>query len=543
MRPSNPFRTFLLFWLLALVLYWPTAGAGFVTDTLGWFQTYRNTGFTGIFKVFGDHSLHYLYHLFFFLLFKLFGFHGKGWLLVFTGLHAWVATLALTFFSNLFSRLNIRQGKWIAWAGSLLFFLSPYQTETLVWYACVHYLLCSAFVLAALRAFTNYLERGTRQEIIAFYGWFVLSVFTLEIGFGLPLLVGAFALLLPLETYKAQQRGRLLAIFTLPSLMLVLLYFLLVKITRGSMAGHYGAATHFNMDPHLLLGNFSKYCAKIFALSAFWPHEKCATLYAIFEKPNWAWLLLPIAGIGVGVLIRWRNRIAPRVSLLLLLFLGFGLALAPAVNLYFNTLTLIEGDRFTYLASVFAAMFTALGLNIIGRRAGSALLLLVLVVNLHFLRTNIISWKENKEVSEALLKNFKWSEAPRIYLLATPDNYRGAYMFRSFATDDYFSRRYDLQNGTQLESKMVNVLQYNMQHKSEGVSVERVSDTDLKVTFNQWGNWWWYGSIGAANYETASYTVRIDEWSHSYIVHLKHKEPGAVYLYQIGEDWRQVDDF
>ncbi len=534
-------RSFMVFWVLSLVLYWPTAGAGFVTDTLGWFQTYKATGFTGVFNAFGDHSLHYIYHLVFFLLFKLFGFHGKGWMLMFTALHALVAALSLAFFRNLFSRLGIRQGKWIAWAGSLLFLVSPYQTETLVWYACVHYLLCSVFVLLALRAFTNYLERDDRKEIVAFYALFGLSVFTLEIGFGLPLLVAAFALLFPLDNYKVKQRGKLLLLFTLPSVALVVAYFLLVKLSRGSMAGHYGAATHFNLDPHLLLGNFSKYCAKLFTLSTFFSYEKRMALYAVFEKPYWAWLLI-IAALAIAAgLIYYRNRLRTSTRLLMALILAFGFALAPAINLYFNALTLIEGDRFSYLAAVFGYMFLVLGIMTLAGRAGSLLVVVALVFNLHFFRVNVESWKHNKDVSENLLRSFSWSNAPQIYLLALPDNFAGSYMFRSFPTDDYFSRRLDLQYNLQVECKTIHVLQYNMQQVQDGVRVELVSDSDLKVCFNQWGNWWWYGSIGASNYQTENYEVTLLDGC--YLLHLKRKQPGAVYLYQTGGTWHQVSGF
>lgn len=537
-----PIRSFLVFWLLALLLYWPTAGAGFVTDTLGWFQTYKASGFAGLLTVFGDHSLHYVYHLIFFLLYKVFGFHGKGWMLVFTCLHAAVATLAFAFFRNLFSRLNILKGKWIAWSGSLLFLLSPYQTETLVWYACVHYLLCSVFVLLALRSFTDYLERGKAHYVISFYVWFVLSVFTLEIGFGLPLLVGAFALLLPLNGYKSQQRGKLLALFTVPSIAVVAAYFLLIKLTRGTMAGHYGAATHFNMDPYLLIGNFSKYCGKVFGLSAFWSYEKRMALHGVFENKAWTWVVLPGMALTVGLLFAFRHRLSAKVRLLIILFLAFGFALAPAVNLYYNGLTLIEGDRFTYLASVFGYMFLTLALVTLIPRLGTLLVFVTLVINLHYLRINAVSWKSNKEVSEALLKSFNWRAAPRIYLLVTPDNYRGAYMFRSFATDDYFSRRLDLQYGTLIEPNVINVLQYNMQSKSDGISVQRLTDNDLKLSFNQWGNWWWYSSVGAGNYETPDYSVTIGAWNVA-TIHFKNKQPGTVYLYQKGEAWQQVPNF
>ena len=115
-------------------------------------------------------------------------------------------------------------------------------------------------------------------------------------------------------------------------------------------------------------------------------------------------------------------------------------------------------------------------------------------------------------------------------------------MFRSFATDDYFSRRLDLQYGTLIEPNVINVLQYNMQRKSDGISVERLTNNDLKLSFNQWGNWWWYGSVGAGNYETPDYSVTIGAWNVA-TIHFKNKQPGTVYLYQKGEAWQQVPNF
>jgi hypothetical protein len=535
------FLVFILFFVVALCVYYATAGAGFITDQIGWFETYRSMGWKGIFNAFGDRSLHFIYHLLGYSLWRLFGFNGTGWMCSFVFLHSLVGTLSFHLFRKLFQKIVPAKASVISFVGALLFMLSPYQTEVLVWYACVHYLLCAALVLLALISFVGYLKTGKNKNIFYFYLFFGVAVFTLEISFSLPLILAGFILLFPLKHFAVQDKLKLFLLFVLPSLLVVAAYFVLSKMLRGSFAGHYGVSTHFNFNIALLTANLLKHTAKIFLLSQFWPHEKREALYLLFQSKV---LLFMAAGslAALAVVFLYR-RLSVSFRAVIFLTLCFALALAPILNLYFTSIVNVEGDRFSYLASVFAAQLVSFLVLSLFNHVGWVILFVYLFFNCQFLKTNTESWKNNCTVRKSLLQNFQHVNAPHIFILNLPDNYKGTYMFRTFAPDNSFAETYKLMYGKDFEQRTTQVLSYNMISLTDSVTVEKISDNELKVTFAQWGNWWWTAGKGADSYSTEMYSVLIDEWSHSYNIQFKTKIPGAVYLYQCGGEWRQVVNF
>lgn len=539
---KSPLFILLLFWGITLAAYYPTAGAGFVTDTLGWFASYQKYGWKGIAFAFGDHSLHYVYHFFGFLLYKIFGWNSYGWYAAFTLLHASVGALGYFLIIRLLSAVNISYGTGIAFNSSMLFLLSPYQTEVLVWYACSHYLLCSILVLLAMHSFLNYLEEQKPQNLLWFYTCFMLSVFTLEISFCFPLFVGAFIALAPHSIIGLQKRVKLSALFVAPAIAMVVVYFLLSKFLKGNTAGHYGTAVHFNLSPALLAGNFSKYCLKLWGLSQFYAHSLRMQFYNFFEKPFFLYIFISLSTSILAMLVAMKSKLNDSLRLLLLFFAGFIFALAPVVNLYFTSIIRIEGDRFSYLPSLFAYATLTFAAFAIFRKAAYPVLAIYLLINVYCLQKNIGAWHNNREVSLSLQDDFKWNDAPHIDILNLPDNFDGAYMFRGLPPDNFFAKTIDLKYGKQLEQKCELILQYNMNFTTDSFTVEKVDENTLQLKFAQYGAWWWLGGIGAGNYETDNYAVNIDEWGTA-IISFKKKTPGTVYLYQCGTHWKQVQGF
>lgn len=529
---------FILFFCIVLCIYLPTLGAGIVTDQLGWIEQYKKMGWHGIFNAFNDKSLHFVYHIAGYSLWTLFGPNAFAWGIAFIVLHALAAMLSYAFFSQLFK--SIKHATVIAFTGSLLFLTSPYQTEPLVWHACVHYLVCVCLLLTALICFLRYVHTNRKAYIALFYTCYIPAVFTLEISFTLPLVLLLFILFYPFDT--PINRLRLLGIYVLPSLIIVVCYFVLNKLLRNSFAGHYGAATHFNMNIVLLIGNLSKYVAKLFLWAQFVPYDKRSVLYSFFEKAKYAYLLFGFIALLSSSYLIWRRRFPKSLNIALLLFACFALALAPILNLFMYYITNVEGDRFTYWASVFAYITIAFAAIAWLRRLGIVLCLFLLGLNLYTLQQNINAWHNVREISTGLIADFKYYDAPKIYLLNIPDNFDGAYMFRSYTPDIGFAEVLELKNGTPIEYKLNSVLEYNMHTPQDAVNVEVTNDTTLTVAFAQYGNWWWWHGVGAGDREEKDYTIKIDG-AYAYTITFKHKTPGAVYLYQQGNKLYHVKGF
>jgi len=534
---------FFLFWLISFVFYFKTAGAGFVTDEIGWLQNYNDTGWLGLFNAFGDKSLHFNYHLTGFLIWKLFGLNGFAWFLVFITLHAAVAALSFEIFNSLLS--DYASGKYsvIAFAGTLLFLVSPYQTEVMVWYACIHYLVCSLLLLIAFRVLLLYLKQPALKWIIVFYCCYITALFTLEISFAFPIILFFFLLFYPSKVFYGVDRIKLIKIFLLPSLAGIIFYLLLSKLLRGSAVGHYGASAHLNFSIPLIMANLSKYVSKIFLLTQFFPSYIKQKLYSVIEIEKFGWVLFGVLSVITFYFFLSFHKLknSTRIAFLILSF--FAIAMQPVLNLYFSSIVNIEGDRFTYFASIFAYQFIAFSCIIVFRRLGWVLLLVFLIFNIKFLQLNTNSWSRSLAIQNSLLSDFKWKDSQRIFLLNIPDNFRGAYMYRSTPPDNFFAKTIAFKTGIKLEDRITEIAEYNMNSVSDSVTVERLSDNELKVTFAQWGNWWWLRGIGANSYSTKDYEVKFDEWSHSYQLLIKNKLPNTVYLYQCAGRWRQVENF
>ncbi len=534
---------FVFFWLISLAFYFKTAGAGLVSDSIWWIQLYKLNGLDGILYAFGDKSLHYVYQAIFFLLWKLFGLNGYAWMFLFVTLHACIAALAYNIFSILFSQEEIKSGSSIAFAGSLLFVVSPYLTETLVWYACIHYLVTVLLLLSSFRLVLAYLKHKQVKYIMAFYCCYVVALFALELSFVLPILLFVFFLFWPPKILYGTDKTVLLKTFVLPTFCLVLLYFLLSKIFRGSVVGHYGAQAHLNFHVPLLTGNLAKYLLKIFAFIQFAPYKYATLCYTFVEheKNGWIFAVLLIAGVLGFLLLHQKLSAKYRISLLLFAF--FVIALLPVLNLFVTTIVNIEGDRFIYFASVFIYPFLALLCVSLFRKFGWVVLGVFLSLQVNFLLYNTQSWANCGTINSSLTTNFKWSTARQIYLLNMPDNFRGAYLYRGFPPENSFALTMWIKENGSFAPQVKEILLYNMNNLNDGANVEKLSNTELKVTFNQWGNWWWWKGIGAQSYTTDDYNVAISDDGHSYKITFTRKKPGTVYLYQVGGEWKEVEGF
>jgi len=534
---------FIAYWCIAFAFYFKTAGAGFVTDEIGWLQNYEATGWKGVFNAFNDRSLHFFYHTVGFSLWKLFRFNGFAWMTVFISLHAAIAILSFRIFERIFSNLEIASATFIAFMGSLLFAVSPYQTEPLVWYACIHYLVASFLLLLAFNIVLKYLQQPNSQLITGFYVCFFISLFTLEISFTFPIILLLLFLFAPSKVLYGRERGRLIKIFIAPSAALLAFYFLLSSVLRGSAVGHYGAAEHLNFNIPLLMGNLGKYISKLFFLSQFIAYEIREKAYIIYEKEKFGWCLFASLSVIGSLYLMFHKKLKPALQGMVLSFLFFVIALLPILNLYFSFIVNVEGDRFTYFASIFAYQFAALTCVVLFRKLGWILLAVFLFYNIKFLSFNIESWGNSKVVQQSLITSFKWYDAEKIYLLNIPDNFRGTYMFRSFSPDNSFAETLAIRGNEDIEGKVSEILEYNMFSISDSVIVERISDNELKVTLSNPGSWLWQNGIGASDYSTDEYEVKRDEWNHGYTLKIKNKKPNTVYLYQASGEWREVKDF
>ena len=569
---NKPVFIFIGLLSLTLFFYLPTLEAGFVTDVTSGIERIQGQPFRNIIYSFGFPALNQLSILGFYLLYTLFGLNGWPWYLVFCGLHALNAFLSFIIYSQFFQYFSVKQARSISLMGALCFLLSPYQTEVLVWRACLNYLLVTAFILGSLWCLIHYLKAEKRRYILGVHGFFLGALFTFELALVLPLLtilfyaswiwwsqqerfakVSKFSKSTNTSFFKEARfiksarfsKSVTLRQFThyftkisLPQLGLISGYFLLNKWMIGSWVGHYGAATHLKFSLTKMSSTLLKYVLKYLFFVRAYPHKYKGQIFDFCDKYG----LLIVGLVGIISLLRvfYQKQINREIAVIYTLLLAaFILTLLPVLNLYFYSIQHIENDRYGYLASLFGLMLLSFFLFQLPKFFRYLLLIIYLSTSIFLLiQTNQI-WKESTAVFYSLLADYRWYEAENVVILNVPDNYQGAYLFRIIGRKSGFQDALTYIQQKEVKGKIWEVVQYNMTRPIDGVTAIKNTPNQLKIKFNQWGNWFWRNGIGAGpTHQRSIYTAHFK--GQYYLLDLKNPPANTVYIYQDGKEWKEL---
>jgi hypothetical protein len=165
---------FFIFWVVTLLSFIPSIGAGFVYDFLGWQKEYNRGSFADIINCFGYHGNHQFLHFVFYSFYRIFGTHGLPWYLFFCTLHAINGYLFYLLTIKIIRQWGGSISPALAALGAFVFLLHPYSVEPVVWRVCVHYLLSCAEIMMVFILFLKYLESGERK--LLYWGSFVFII-------------------------------------------------------------------------------------------------------------------------------------------------------------------------------------------------------------------------------------------------------------------------------------------------------------------------------------------------------------------------------
>lgn len=535
--PKKAIFIFPFFLLLTLVLYYPTIGSGFTTDVTGGIERLSTRPFKEVFISFGFPALNQLSVFLFYIQYKLFGMNGLGWYLVYGSLHSINAYLLYKFFHKIFSAFTIQNAFLIAVVGALFFLISPYQSEVVVWKACQNYLLSVCFIFLCLLNVLVYLSAPNKRNLLKVHGFFLLALFTFEYALILPLLISVLILAWKLSLEKTKQVGIAFSVLVVPQIMAIGLYFILTKLLFGQWIGHYGADVHLQFVLKDMLANGLKFLGKYLFFIRFYPHAYKTAIFTFID--TYAYLLFfAIAISSVSLIVYSFKRKKNALFLSLLSLLLFGVALSPVLNLYFYYLQDLINDRHGYLASAFLLMGLSLLFFQLPKYVKNFIIIAYCLCSLSFLVHLNAQWKTSTSIFCSLMEDFRWYDAPKVLLLNVPENYKGMYLFRIIGEGSGFEDALEHIHAKEFSGTMLEVVQYNMANPTDGVTVESLAKNRLKVTFNQWGNWFWRNGIGAGGgYENEYYKVVFK--GQYYELELKSGLENAVLLYQDGKEWKE----
>lgn len=527
-------------WLLVVLsvgivqlLYWPTRLAGFVTDYTGLAERIETHGAGGILSSFGFPALQPVTSVFYYSFYHGFGSNSWGWHIVYTLLHTANALLLFRFIRRLLPATDDRSYS-IAAFGALLFLLSPYAAEVVIWRVGFHYLLVTCLVLIALWYTLSWLQRPNPRS-----WWLIMLVQLLALlTYELAIILPPLCLILGLWQAPVPARSRMFTRLCLPQFALVGFYFVGNKLLLGNWIGHYGSAVHLKFPLAEMTGNISRYFFKWVGFSRYWPHPWKEGLAQTLIQP-WAIGLLLVVVLVIAYFILKRFRTADTRWRLTWAFTAMAIvALFPVLNLYFNYLLHIENDRYGYLAAVFFYPTWIALLSRLPKHLFLSIGVLYVLFSTGFLWQTNKYWSQSNQVYRNLLADFDAYDHDTCYLLNLPDNLQGAPMFRDYSGQDRaFADALRYVKGQAYNGTMHEVVQYNMATPGDGVQIEQDS-IGLKVTFNQWGNWWWRRGIGASSYRDSSYIFHNE--GHHYRLEWREQPEGAELLYQDGMKWLPI---
>jgi hypothetical protein len=529
---------FPVFWVITLITFFPSIGSGFVFDFLGWQRVFDAGTFADIWTCFG-YKGNLQFNLFvFYSFYKLFHIEGWPWYVFFCSLHAINGYLIYLLLARVTKLWNKPISPTLALAGICVYLIHPYHVEPVVWKVCAHYLLSLMAVLSIFILFLQYIENGKRINLLAGCIIYLLSLFTLEISFITPLVITITGFLI----YRTATNSRITFLrgIRFASGLWTLLggYILLNIISLGSVVGHYGGKVHLQFNLIQIASTQLKYLIKHFFYARFYSFKTKSLLFdQITSTPEVAFFFITfLVAVLMFYFIRMRT-LKPYIHIIFLCFITSMLYLLPVSNLYFYHIGIGMNDRFSYIPLAF--LFMGLIVTLAYTRAWIRYVVLgmLLFIHIYFQQKTISYWRQSTEVLTGLKSDFRWHDAPFVFILNSPDNFNGIVMASITQLPSGIEELIDYQTDHPFDGKMFDVFQYNMTNVNDGVKVEQTGPMQLKVTFNQWGNWWHRNGIGATTYENEYY--KAETLDYPYLLTFKQYPEGSVILYQDGKQWKE----
>lgn len=527
---------FILFWVLTVLIYQNGLGSQFVDDYIAGIVRFMDVGWAGLADSYEFTSLYFGHNITFYGFYSLFGSSPVAWFLLFTGLHSLNAAFTYAFVKKLFSNNQFPAATTGATIISLLFLLSPYQTENVIWGATLHYAVSMVCMWGIIWLYTAYLNNSKTILLVCMYLLFAFSLVTLEISLVFP---GVFMIVFGIlwqPSISVSNILKHLKIIALPMAIIIVCYFTATYAFKGHFIGHYGSGTHMQFNPTQLIGAMWKYLAKLLGFVHWFPYEHKERVYVLFDNPKIAvTLLVFLSGALIG-LYKYRKRYATFiVGWSLLIFV----LLLPVLNMYFMYLNQGENDRLSYFASAYIYGIPVLLFMWFSGRLLWAYGIVMLAVCILLLQIQTQKWENAAAIQlKAADSPLLYNPNGNVYLLNLPVYYRGVYIYRNYNRFGWAREFYELPN---VSASTKYILSYNLQNPSDSVIVSALPEPNtFKVELSTWGNWFWYGNKGAQNRADDDMTITLDEWGHSYTISIPELKPQDRLLYFSLNGWTEV---
>ena len=534
---------FPMLWVLTFILYIAAGKAGWVIDASGFIYNLKHQNFWDFINRThsDDQSFYQVLTLQYFVGYKLWGMNVWLWSLLYITLQAANAYLLFVVCRNIFSDSGLKNSVLVPLIGVLFFTVCPHISEVLICKAYYHYLQCFLFILLIMLWVQKYQHNQRSKYIWGAAILFLLSTFTLEIFYIIPIFVLTIALFYRFGLdYDKQVFRKTVLYFFIPQLLLLCVYFIALFATYKNLKAHKIEVNQSTID---YLSKLPKYLFHIIFLGRYFAPVDKNSVYRFCESPVTIAVFYGLAILtSIYAIVRF-SRMNNTGKVMFLLFVWVMMTLLFVMPLAFpGSSLLVFYDRYTYFAEAFLYILLVLIVSHLVTNKYIAILIFCIYVdfNLYFTINVNSYWMQSSLINNKLIHNFPDPGDKIVLLLNTPENYNGAPMIGA-QPDGIFKAMHDVYTDTVIKSTLYEVASFNMVAENDGAHVTVINDSVLHVTLNQFGSWWWYEGHGAKSYENADYKVNMVKPNYWYEITLKHPADKYLLLYALGDKWKTVD--
>ncbi len=538
----RPAALFAVFWTVLFLLYLPAARAGWVSDTLGWLEAVRRQSFPDFVarKGYCVRSFYQLTQIVTWSLYQMFGANRWLWHLLHISLHALNAALLFSLLRGIFKDSRVEGAEGISIIAAGMFCAAPYVSEVIVWEAAFHFLQGLLLLLIQLRLLRSYLHSGRTSLAALASGLAVLSFFSLETFYLIPVFGAALCVYYHLAS--GWDSGRTKDAFlkiVVPQAVSVLLHVGIIRFAFGGDAGRLGNTwtnlplTYYLVKPpeyvfHLLGGRF---------LPADW---RAAVYHTCSSYAGAGLFYLALGALILHVLLRFRRmtRVAQAGSLL---FVWLLLAITLVSPLWFPERLLITGDRYLYmLLPAFcglAPLALVYGIRNVRLRLSIVAVIITLLLSSTW-RVNRL-WQASQLLTDRLQDGLSDAPGKITILLNSPASLCGAPMIGA-GEDNEAQLMHNLLYPRPLRAAVMDAPAMQLLQPGDSISISIVAPQIITVALQQPAAFWQYGPDVAHSFSNAAFSVMIDNAACCYLLRLSG--PAARYrlLYQASGRWHEL---
>jgi hypothetical protein len=164
----------------------------------------------------------------------------------------------------------------------------------------------------------------------------------------------------------------------------------------------------------------------------------------------------------------------------------------------------------------------------------------LIAINLFYTLKISHYWKRSTQIYNAYLQNFDAYNYQNVYFLGVPDNYKGIWMMRMYGYDSGIKEALQYRLKKPYNGNMYDVMFFNQVSFDDGMRIEKRNDSTLYVTFTHDGSWFWNQGVGATDYETPQYSVKMEQYGYSVTFKNFNKE-NSIILYPDKLKWQKAN--